>query len=437
MDSGFNILNLTIASVAGELIEIGSSSRFRYYIMRRNGILHFVKKPTEAFEKDLITLEALRKEFILGYGLNHPNIARYYAFEDNGIIEEYIDGLTLRQLIDCKDSRLSQKGFLEKIAFQILDALRYLHEKGVLHLDLKPENVMISRMGDQIKIIDLNCSKSASYDSTPGFTEEYMAPEQLSGDINISTDIYLVGKIIEELAAASGNLKIWRKFIGKSLAHHPDNRFKSTEEAIKAIPFPRNSYRKWIISILFGLIVCGMLSVIIGYPNWNVELDETNQQATIENQQSPLPEMQSQDPTPPVEIIVQQSQKPSTPPLPSLPSEEETEKMLTKKINKKLDELFSVKVTPLYEKMMADENYKNPTTMKEFIDAYTEQSFNIVAYGEELKTKYPDHASFIDEKVVKSFESRTSVMLIKLNRPNNDNSNKVENSPNNPLESNE
>ena len=413
MDSDFNTLSTPI-DVVTERIEIGSSMRFRYYKTRRNGVLHFLKTPTPEFSADLISLEALRKEFMLGYGLNHPNIARYYSLQDNCLYEEYIDGETLKDIIDNNDRRLQEKDFLQNVCSQILDALKYMHNKGILHLDLKPENIMVSRLGNRIKIIDLSCAASAECDSTPGCTWEYMAPEQTFGRPEIATDLYQVGKVMSHLAEAAGSNKVWRQFIDKATAELPDNRFRNADEAIKAIPFSNNTFRKWIITIVPALIVCGILTAFISYPGSYDKAEVKEQPVTIENVESQLPEMQSQE-TVAQRVITIQQPKNSKSSSPALPSEAEIENMLTKKIEKKLEELYSVRVFPMYEKMMADESYKNSEgRSREFINTYSKELDNLMTYGEKLKAEYPDYASFIDEKIIRTFETRNSKMLLKL-----------------------
>ena len=427
MESDFNTLSTEIDSTA-DRIEIGSSKRFRYYKTRRNGVLHFMKSLTPEFAADLISLEALRKEFILGYGLNHPNIVRYYSLLDNCIYEEYIDGETLKDLIDNKDRRLQQPGFLQNVCSQILNALRYLHNKGILHLDLKPENIMVSNLGNQIKIIDLSCAASAECDSSPGFTSEYMAPEQTFGKLDITTDIFQVGKVMGCLTETAGQNKVWKQFIRKATANHPDNRFKTAEDAINAIPFPRKNHQKWIIAIVSGLIFCGILSVVISNPKGYEEVEESDEQSTIETPEPNLPEIQNQETSVPEETSIKPHQN-SKITLPSIHSERESERVISKKIERKLDALFSVKVTPMFNRMMTDESYRNSNhRTQELIDTYSKELDNMMAYGEELKAEYPDKTYFIDELIIKTFESRTSAMLLKLTSNKKEKSNIEENS---------
>ncbi|MCH5233674.1 MAG: protein kinase [Muribaculaceae bacterium] len=407
MESGFNIDTVSSSFPEGFPIEIGESSRFSYYIVRRNGVLHFVKEPTEKYKNDLVTTLALKKEFLIGYGLNHPGIVRYYALEDNKLYEEYIEGKTLRQLLDTKDPRLLDKKFLINICSQILLALDYIHSKEIVHLDLKPENLMVTNIGGQVKIIDFSCAQSASNDSTPGYTEGYEAPEQLTGNVNVSTDIFLVGKIMDELSSATKLSKYWGKFVGKATANHTDNRFKSASEALKAVPKNYKITNKWFTNLLLLMILGGIISLIAKPPQKDNLKEQINQELLT---QYPIPQDSTIE-----EVNREETFKPIEPKVHIQPSEEEIERKLTKMISQKLDELYSLKVIPMYNKMMADEEYKYTLgTDPEFVNKCLEAYDQLELYGEGLKKQYPSRGEFIDERVRITFETRTGKMREKL-----------------------
>ncbi len=222
----------------GVRIPIGSQSgRYRFFKVRRYGKLHFLKCPAEEYRYDLLTVEALRKEFEIGYTLDHPGIVRYLAYEEGGVYEEFVDGLTLREMMSRLDVRLLDEDFLRTLAGELLEALSYIHKHGITHLDIKPENVMVSNIGNHVKLVDFGCAASAVFDTTKGGTPSYMAPEQASGGkTNVYTDLYQVGKLMEELARRAGCLPDWKAFIEKSIVPDPGLRFGSAEEARKAIP---------------------------------------------------------------------------------------------------------------------------------------------------------------------------------------------------------
>jgi len=159
-------------------------------------------------KKDLI--ERFRIKFIkeanLIKMLNHPNIIHVYdVFTENETsyyIMEYIEGETLSSIIKVK-GRLSEPdslGIVDKIA----DALEYLHSRKINHLDIKPGNIMISRLDKKITLIDFGVSKHYDLESgeatttTPvGLSHGYSPLEQYnSGGVNKFTpesDIYSLG----------------------------------------------------------------------------------------------------------------------------------------------------------------------------------------------------------------------------------------------------
>lgn len=99
------------------------------------------------------------QEFQLGIQLVHPNIAATYSLEDiegvgRCIVQEWIDGVTLGEWLQTKPSKSVQ----EHVFNQFLDALEYLHGLQLVHHDLKADNILITRNGSNIKLIDFGLS---------------------------------------------------------------------------------------------------------------------------------------------------------------------------------------------------------------------------------------------------------------------------------------
>lgn len=99
------------------------------------------------------------QEFQLGVQLVHPNIAATYSLEQvdgvgRCIVQEWIDGVTLGEWVSAKQSNTVR----ERIFTQLLDALEYLHGLQLVHHDLKPDNILITRNGANVKLIDFGLS---------------------------------------------------------------------------------------------------------------------------------------------------------------------------------------------------------------------------------------------------------------------------------------
>ena len=99
------------------------------------------------------------QEFQLGIQLVHPNIAATYSLEEiegigRCIVQEWIDGITLSEWLASKPSKAAR----ERVFAQLLDAIEYLHGQQLVHHDLKADNILITRNGSNVKLIDFGLS---------------------------------------------------------------------------------------------------------------------------------------------------------------------------------------------------------------------------------------------------------------------------------------
>ncbi|MCH7985670.1 MAG: protein kinase, partial [Acidobacteria bacterium] len=156
-----------------------------------------------------------RKEALALAKLNHPHIATVFEFgTQDGVdflVMELVEGVTL-------SDKLAGGPLLEKeiarLGMQLAEALEEAHERGVVHRDLKPGNVMVTAKG-QAKVLDFGLAKLVRPDvasataTTESFTETqgvagtlpYMAPEQLRGEpVDARTDIHALGAVLYEMA---------------------------------------------------------------------------------------------------------------------------------------------------------------------------------------------------------------------------------------------
>jgi serine/threonine protein kinase len=165
----------------------------------------------EAFQSEYV-VQKFRQEVEALSRIDHPGIVGIIDAGElqNGkpfIIMQYVEGVTLRSAISPEGMNLERAAELLK---QIGRALAAAHNRGILHRDLKPDNIMLQNLGhgeEQVKIIDFGIAKvkdsviapSTSLNLSPG-TVAYMAPEQLNGrPITAATDIYALGAITYEM----------------------------------------------------------------------------------------------------------------------------------------------------------------------------------------------------------------------------------------------
>ena len=221
------------------------------------GKLHFLKRLKAEYAGDIRYQEALRKEFETGYHLEHPNLVRYLSLDHDGILMEYVDGETLSHRLATNPDYFKSRKHTDKFVRQLLDALGYLHSHQVLHLDLKPDNILLTRINDDVKLIDLGCCYTDSFPDTQGYTSEFAAPEQLSiihCPLSIQTDIYAFGKILDLLPSSY----IYNKVVARCTAEYPKDRYQSVGEILHDIdgkrPFLR--YLSIIVAIVAALVVC-------------------------------------------------------------------------------------------------------------------------------------------------------------------------------------
>ena len=211
------------------------------------GKLHFLKRLKPQFLGDIRYVEAQRKEFETGYMLEHPNIVRYISLSPEGILMEYVDGETLTDRLHAHPDYFRSRQNVYKFLRQLLDAVGYLHSHQVLHLDLKPDNILLTRIGNDVKLIDLDCCRTDTFDDTQGHTPAFAAPEQLAGGrVDERTDIYALGKIIALLPLCH----IYNKVIGKCTAQLPENRYQNIADLQEAL-FPKRKPWLWALLALF------------------------------------------------------------------------------------------------------------------------------------------------------------------------------------------
>ncbi len=167
-----------------------------------------IKVPLLQYESDPGFYSRFQREEEIGSRLNHPYILKFYSVPEElrtrpYIVTEYLRGYTLSHLLNSVRP-MPEKDAI-KLASRVCEALAYMHEQGVVHRDMKPQNVMICYDGT-IRVMDFGIAKAGGRRMTfTGFTPavgtpDYMAPEQVKGKRGDErTDIYSLGAMLYEM----------------------------------------------------------------------------------------------------------------------------------------------------------------------------------------------------------------------------------------------
>jgi tRNA A-37 threonylcarbamoyl transferase component Bud32 len=174
------------------------------------------------------TLDRFRREAQAARRITHPNIVRIHDLGQDGatyfISMEYIEGETLRQYAHRAGPLSSAE--IKRIALSLCDGLQAAHAAGVVHRDLKPDNVLIDRQS-QVRVIDFGLARLDSHNGLTATgavlgTPDYMAPEQLRGEpADARTDVYAMGCILYYLVRGTAPFER-ASAIAVGLAHCQD-----------------------------------------------------------------------------------------------------------------------------------------------------------------------------------------------------------------------
>ena len=189
--------------------EIGSGGMANVYKARDNKLnrLVAIKVLKQEMALDDTIHEKFRKEALAAGSLNHPNIVSVYdmghELGSDYIVMELIEGITLKEYIKRRDTMSCEE--VLKISIKIADALKAAHQNGIIHRDIKPQNIMVTPQGD-VKVTDFGIAKAATSGTATATGEtlgsvHYLSPEQARGaEVDARSDLYSLGITMYEMA---------------------------------------------------------------------------------------------------------------------------------------------------------------------------------------------------------------------------------------------
>ncbi len=202
-------MNGTVLGGRYELIEIIGEGGMSTVYKARDRVLDrivAVKILKDEFSRDKNFVEKFKTEALSAARISHPNIVNIYDVgQENDIyyiVMELVDGKTLKDMIRSQ-APLSIEMAVD-IAIMVCDGVHHAHEKGIIHRDIKPHNILITEHG-MVKVADFGIARAVStgtitYGNNIVGSVHYFSPEQARGEaINRTTDIYSIGCILYEM----------------------------------------------------------------------------------------------------------------------------------------------------------------------------------------------------------------------------------------------
>lgn len=229
------------------------------YRVRKAGKYFIIKTPKDTSGQ---SLAMLRREYELSIGRQHPNVVNIFTFEEltvvgPGIVMEYVDGRTLADFLAENPTPAMRRRVFE----QLLQAVAYIHRSGIVHNDIKPENILITRADNDVRLIDFGLADDDAHylARTLGCTPLYASPELLmqEKDIDARSDIYSLGMIMHDIFG-NRHLRIARR----CLCAQKEKRYANAEQLLAAFRH-RNRPAMLLVSVLAVLPL--LLLLLSGY----------------------------------------------------------------------------------------------------------------------------------------------------------------------------
>ena len=336
------------------------------------GKLHFLKRLKAEYAGDIRYQEALRKEFETGYRLEHPNLVRYLSLDKDGILMEYVDGETLSQRLTKNPDYFKHRKNSDKLIRQLLSALQYLHNHQVLHLDLKPDNILLTHINNDVKLIDLGFCYTDMFADTQGHTNAFAAPEQKAGGaVDVRTDLYAFGKNLELLPDHS----LYNRVIARCTAENPSDRYQSVDEILYDINHRRRYFRYVAAFVAIGAVLAIGIALLTHQQNVTPERKETFKDSNHVTQRDSVVKEKSLD------SVIQ-----NVPALLPQSPKKDTEALFKEDVSCMIDQAYRSTIATFCDSVFPS---PMPSTGKAWADASTEFHDQIIEIENRLAKKYP------------------------------------------------
>ena len=233
----------------GELL--AETSFARIYRITKGGKDFLLKTPKDG---NVVFLDMIRKEYQLSLQLQHPYIASVYEYAEDtpggpGILMEYSDARSLREFISEKPSFKLRM----KVLDQLLDAVSYFHECGIVHNNLDPKDILVTKRGNNVKIIDFGLSAEdvVALGKSGRLDMGYVSPELAANSrkLDSRSDIYSLGKIIDDLFGGK-----FGKIVDKCTRKKAGKRFENVDQ-LKAAFEKKNTPWKFFRGLLLAALI--------------------------------------------------------------------------------------------------------------------------------------------------------------------------------------
>lgn len=234
----------------------------------------FVHRLKQQFAYNEACRDAFQEDVTLGRELNHPNLWRYsdadMNYDDDGIpgvLLESFNCVTLESYLKENPSFVTESAEMERIVNEVMDAVAYLHEQGVCHLDLHPRNVLLTKKEHQVKLANpfspyLHLSDALSLE-TDGFVAPECFSEATLSD-PIRSDIYSLGCFIAYLYDMASLPYRYRQVVKRARSTDPAMRPSCIKAFRNAVSQARMQLwvAKGVMWVLLALLACwGLFSL--------------------------------------------------------------------------------------------------------------------------------------------------------------------------------